>query len=104
LVIAGKRFLSLLDAAPSFSNRALIPEKTDSVLSKALITMFTFSAIRLTLNFKISHPFVKMVKRHMFCFFDSKVKAVSQGKQVHPRLIASYFPSSASIVSISANI
>jgi len=29
-----------------------------------------------------------MVKRHIFCFFYCEVEAVSQGKQVHPRLIA----------------
>ena len=59
------------------------------VLSNALMVIFTFSAIFLTHYLEIGQPLVEMIDRHLLCFFDCKVEAISQRKQTHPRLIAS---------------
>jgi hypothetical protein len=71
-------------APVTFFNPEVTVPKPFLVLSNALIVIFTFSAIVLTHYLEISQPFVKVIDRHLLCFCNGKVEAVSQGKQIHP--------------------
>jgi hypothetical protein len=53
--------------------------KAALVLSNALITMFTFSAIRFAHYLEVSHPLIEVIERHFFCFFNCYVQPISQG-------------------------
>ncbi len=52
--------------------------KPFDVLSRALITILKLLAIAITHNMEVSQPFVKVTDRHLLCFFNCNVKAISQ--------------------------